>query len=205
MTSKTIKKALADTLEDLSKEDFAKFRHALLDRREEPRVRRNRVEGKNYLDITDVLVSAFTEAGALDVAAGLLRQIGCSQEADRLDEECTIIKGGQSSKPGSSDTASPSAGASGNTKCTGADFVDKHRVELINRVSNIAPILDELLERKVISQETYDNIRSLRTSQEKMREIYSSGLKAGRCCKDIFWEILQKNEQFLIADLKGEQ
>ncbi|KAF3692258.1 Apoptosis-associated speck-like protein containing a CARD PYD and CARD domain-containing protein [Channa argus] len=83
--SKTIKLAIADTLEDLSKQDFEKFCHQLLDRREEPRVRRCRVEGKNFLDITDVLVSTFTEAGALRVALEILRRIDCNHEAQSLE------------------------------------------------------------------------------------------------------------------------
>lgn len=84
--SRTIRMALVETLEDLSKQNFEKFCHQLLDRRQEPRVRRNRVEGKNYLDITDVLVSTFTEAGALRVAEEILRQIGCNDEAQSLGE-----------------------------------------------------------------------------------------------------------------------
>lgn len=83
---KTIRMALVETLEDLSRQNFEKFCHQLLDRRQEPRVRRSRVEGKNYLDITDVLVSTFTEAGALQVAEQLLRQIGCNEEAQSLGE-----------------------------------------------------------------------------------------------------------------------
>ncbi|XP_074539975.1 apoptosis-associated speck-like protein containing a CARD [Halichoeres trimaculatus] len=84
MPRKTIKKALWDALEDLSKEDFDKFRHHLLDRRAEPRVRRNRVEGKNFLEIVDVLVSTFSESGAVSVTLELLTTIGCNREAESL-------------------------------------------------------------------------------------------------------------------------
>ncbi|XP_039886649.1 uncharacterized protein LOC120732849 [Simochromis diagramma] len=80
-------------------------------------------------------------------------------------------------------------------------FVDKHRVELIQRVSNIAPILDELLKEKVIQQESYDRIRALQTSQEKMRELYSGPLKAGSASKDVFYQILQTHEKLLLNDL----
>eukprot|EP00064_Thunnus_orientalis_P020285 superscaffoldBa00005495_g20419 len=68
MAPKTIKQALEDMLEDLKPEDFKKFCAQLVDRRKEPRVRRNRVEGKDFLDVADVLVSTFTEQGALAVA-----------------------------------------------------------------------------------------------------------------------------------------
>ncbi|XP_039887104.1 uncharacterized protein LOC120733129 isoform X1 [Simochromis diagramma] len=80
-------------------------------------------------------------------------------------------------------------------------FVDKHRVELIQRVSNIEPILDELLKEKVIQQESYDRIRALQTSQEKMRELYSGPLKAGSASKDVFYQILQTHERLLLNDL----
>ncbi len=65
---------------------------------------------------------------------------------------------------------------------------------------NVPPILDELLREKVIQQESYDKIRALPTSQEKMRELYNY-LRAGRTCKDIFFNILKKNEPYLIDDL----
>ena len=83
--------------------------------------------------------------------------------------------------------------------------MDKHQLELIERVSNVAPILDELLDRKVISQNRYDKIGALPTSQEKMRAICSTCLKAGTACKDVFYKILEENEPHLIADLKGER
>ncbi|XP_035528371.1 apoptosis-associated speck-like protein containing a CARD isoform X2 [Morone saxatilis] len=199
MPPKTIRTALADMLEDLSKEDFAKFRHQLLDRREEPRVRRNRVEGKSYLDIVDVLVATFTEPGALEVAVEILTQIDCNQAARALGEETAEYL----PKPGPSDPAGPSAGGAGvSNMADGGHFVDKHQVELIKRVSNISPILDELLYRKVISAEIYDTIRAVRTTQDKMRELFSGPLKASTACKDVLYKVLEENEPYLIDDLK---
>ncbi|XP_019948746.2 apoptosis-associated speck-like protein containing a CARD isoform X3 [Paralichthys olivaceus] len=183
MAPKTVRKLLADTLEDLSEQDLQKFRHQLVDRRGEPRVRLRRVEGKDFLVLTDVLVSTFTEKGAVPVAVEVLRDIDCNQDAERLEEE--VAK--QSS--GSSDEK---------------HFVDKHKCQLISRVSNVGPILDELLEKNVIQQETYDKIRALATSQEKMRELFSTSLKASETCKDIFYEILKKNEPYLVDDLQRQ-
>lgn len=84
-------------------------------------------------------------------------------------------------------------------------FVDQHRTELIKRVSNVAAILDDLLDKKVIQQEMYDDIRMLPTSQKKMREIFSGCLKAGESCKDIFYKSLEKNERFLTEELKKKK
>lgn len=83
--------------------------------------------------------------------------------------------------------------------------MDKYRSDLIKRVSHIGPILDELLKKKVIDQEAFERIRSLPTSYEKIRELYCSGLKGGKACKDAFFESLEKNEAFLIDDLRTAQ
>lgn len=83
---RSVKQLLAETLEDLREESFQKFVFQLLDRSEEPRVRRCRVEGKSRLDIVDVLVSTFTEVKAVDVTEEILRSIGCNQQAEELSE-----------------------------------------------------------------------------------------------------------------------
>ncbi|KAM4568375.1 NACHT, LRR and PYD domains-containing protein 1 homolog isoform 3-T3 [Fundulus diaphanus] len=104
-------------------------------------------------------------------------------------------------KSGLVEAAASSGGATGLSSPDEEHFVDKHREELIQRVSNVGPILDRLLQKKVLLQETYDTISSLPTSVVKMREIFSC-LRAGVACKDIFFNILQEKERFLIADLQ---
>lgn len=84
----------------------------------------------------------------------------------------------------------------------GEHFVDKHRCDLINRVNNVAQILDELLNKRVINQEGYDKIRCLKTRQDQMRELYCSGLKASKACKDIFFTSLEEHEPYLMDELK---
>ncbi|XP_039661994.1 NACHT, LRR and PYD domains-containing protein 1 homolog isoform X2 [Perca fluviatilis] len=82
-------------------------------------------------------------------------------------------------------------------------FVDKHRIKLIEKVSNIPAILDELLRENVIQEDSYDKIRALPTSQDKMRELVSGPLEAiGVQGKEIFYKILNKHESYLINDLK---
>ncbi|KAL7394009.1 hypothetical protein ABVT39_019294 [Epinephelus coioides] len=88
----------------------------------------------------------------------------------------------------------------------GEHFVDKHQCALIERVSNIKPILDNLLSEKVIQQEDYDTISAIPTTQEKMRKLYSGALKAaGHDGKDVFYKILEEKETYLVADLKRKE
>lgn len=84
--------------------------------------------------------------------------------------------------------------------------MDRHQCDLISRVSNIQPILDNLLKKGVIQQEENDAIRALPTTQEKMRKLYSGALKAGgHAGKDIFYEILKEKEKLLVDDLQKKE
>lgn len=84
--------------------------------------------------------------------------------------------------------------------------MDKHRYDLIQRVSNIKTIMDKLLTKGVIQQEEYERIGALACTQEKMRQIYCGPLKAsGDGGKDIFYTILEENESYLITDLNSKE
>ncbi|KAM4568376.1 NACHT, LRR and PYD domains-containing protein 1b allele 5-like [Fundulus diaphanus] len=170
MARRSIKMLLADSLENLSVQNFQKFCFALVDRRGEPRVSRCRVEGKSRLEVVDVLTSTFTENRAVMVAVELLKDINCNLEAETLEEH----------------------------------FVDQHMDQLVQRVTSIAPILDKLLKAKIMQDETYDEISALPTCQAKMRALYRGPLKAGKRCKDVFYEILEELEPYLIKDLMGK-
>ncbi|KAL1005052.1 hypothetical protein UPYG_G00053900 [Umbra pygmaea] len=80
-----------------------------------------------------------------------------------------------------------------------AGFVDKHRDVLIQRVTTVMPIADELLQMKVIHDEEYSNISAAQTSQAKMRELYKA-LKTVKA-KSAFYTSLQKNEKILVEEL----
>ncbi|XP_071325391.1 uncharacterized protein [Trachinotus anak] len=105
MNPKTKKESIKDALAKLGERKLREFVEQLLDRREEPWVARCDVEGQDHLRVTNVLVSAFTEARAPQVAAEILRKIRCNDEAERLVKET----GGESSQPGSNDNSETKA------------------------------------------------------------------------------------------------
>uniref|UniRef100_A0A3Q2PDB7 Apoptosis-associated speck-like protein containing a CARD n=1 Tax=Fundulus heteroclitus TaxID=8078 RepID=A0A3Q2PDB7_FUNHE len=186
MAPKTPKKVLRDILEDLKDADFQKFRVELLERKDG--VKTSQVEGKGFLDVADVMVSVYTEKKVLLVADEILREIRCHGAADELAEAAK--KAGFPYQGGSSGEEE--------------HFVDQHMVELVQRVTSIAPILDKLLKAKIMQDETYDEISALPTCQAKMRALYRGPLKGGKRCKDVFYEILEELEPFLIKDLMGK-
>lgn len=204
MGTKTLKQVMKKVLDDLSQRDFENFVEELVDRQGERKVTRNRVEGQSRPQVVNAMVSTFTEEGAFQVAVELLNEIDCSGFAERLKEQASglVPKPGPRDTAGPSGPSGPSGASSANSNADDEHFVDKHQLELIKRVSTIGAILDELWAKKVIKPETYNEIRALRTSHEKMRELYAGPLQASRACKDIFYKILEDNEPYLIEDLK---
>ncbi|XP_061676726.1 apoptosis-associated speck-like protein containing a CARD isoform X1 [Syngnathoides biaculeatus] len=198
MTTK--KMAIADSLENLSKDNFKKFCMALVDRRGERRVAFSKVEDKTYLEVTNVLVSTFTEDGAPALTSELLKLIGCSEEAKQLDNR--ISQKFPVTSSGEKAAAHQTGGAHATPSSTEEHFVDKHRLELIQRVVNINPILDVLLREQVVQDEVYDEISETPGNQSKMRKLYKLALKSGVGAKDVFLDSLKEYEPYLVADLQ---
>ncbi|XP_041843855.1 uncharacterized protein LOC121641650 isoform X2 [Melanotaenia boesemani] len=132
---------------------------------------------------------------------------GCDIRREEYESYTQGSSGGATGFSSMADVATAlSAAAGGNPEPEEEHFVDKHMVELIQRVSPVGPILDALLKAEVIHQETYNKIQRLDTSESQIRELYCGPLKAGKACKDIFYSVLLKTEPHLIADLnKGSR
>ncbi|XP_024253285.2 apoptosis-associated speck-like protein containing a CARD [Oncorhynchus tshawytscha] len=197
--SKAVGDILIGVLDDLGEAELKKFRRKLCDRKQEPKVRRDIVEKADPVDLVDILTRTFTEDGAVNVAIEVLAAINCQDVAKELMEF--------KKSPGSCVTSGDRmASATGPTTMNqDKHFVDHHRAALIDRVSQVEPLLDRLLERGIITPNTYSDVKANRTTQNRMRELYDGPLKAcGPKGKDIFLDILMEQEPFLISDLKGE-
>eukprot|EP00063_Salmo_salar_P010922 XP_013985757.1 PREDICTED: protein NLRC3-like [Salmo salar] len=73
--------------------------------------------------------------------------------------------------------------------------------DLIQRVTKVMPISDQLLQLGMIHDEAYSNIHAAQTSQEKMRVLYKT-LNTAKV-KSAFYRILQENDPNLIQELGG--
>ncbi|XP_056618204.1 apoptosis-associated speck-like protein containing a CARD [Triplophysa dalaica] len=176
--ARTLKDHLIDTFDDMTQTNVKKFTRKLCDRSQEPRVRRGAIEKiEDSLDLADLMVDTFTSIGAVTVTIEILQAINCNEQAVSLSEATEQNQ----------------------------QFIDKHRIQLIERVRNVDAILDELLEKTIISQEEYDKIRSKSTPTEKMREIFSGTMiSAGNAGKLALYEALMKLQPPLMKDLGAQ-
>ncbi|XP_060719444.1 uncharacterized protein LOC132841194 isoform X2 [Tachysurus vachellii] len=82
---------------------------------------------------------------------------------------------------------------------TGADFMDRHREHLIQRVSSVMEIADCLKSKMMISDEKYNKIHAASTSCEQMRLLYSS-LNTG-VVKAEAYKVLKEKQPHLVDEL----
>ncbi|KAI5630529.1 NACHT, LRR and PYD domains-containing protein 1b allele 2, partial [Silurus asotus] len=85
---------------------------------------------------------------------------------------------------------------------TAADFVDKHRDILIQKVSSVMEIADGLLSKQMINGEIYSTISAAATPQEKMRLLYTNCFTIG-AVKEEFYTILKKKHHHLVDELEN--
>lgn len=72
-----------------------------------------------------------------------------------------------------------------------AKFVDKHRLELIQRVTAVIPVVDELLAQHNLNNQTCTWIRRAPTNHEQMTELYKALDKKGTAVKSAFYFALE--------------
>ncbi|XP_041843917.1 apoptosis-associated speck-like protein containing a CARD isoform X1 [Melanotaenia boesemani] len=200
MPPKSIRKCLDGILGSLSKENFDKFVHELVQRQQEPRVLRNRVEGERYWQVVEVMIQTFTENTAVDVAMELLEEIDLSCEAEELGKSARSCGYKPTSGPSDAGAAGPPPAAAGGPPPE-RHFVDTHRTALIQDLSLVDPILDVLRGEGVINPEMYSNIRAERTPQNKMRKLFEYLDAMGEEGKDVFLSALKDQQPFLYNKL----
>lgn len=85
----------------------------------------------------------------------------------------------------------------------GAEFVDKHRDMLIQRISSVMEIADCLRTKEMITDEIYSTVSAEATSQEKMRVLYRSLDSGGSAMKEEFYKILKEKHRYTVDELES--
>ncbi|XP_043834398.1 apoptosis-associated speck-like protein containing a CARD [Dromiciops gliroides] len=184
-------------LEDLNDDEFKKFKlklRTLQLRAGFSHIPRGILQPMDRLDLTDKIVSCYLEDYGMELTAEVLRDIGMQEEATGLQQAAGLALRPQLAR----NEAQPTQHSA---TLSGIHFMDRHRASLIDRVTLLDPVLDQLY-GNVLNLEQYEAIRAESTNQNKMRKLYSFVPAWDNTCKDRFLEALKKNNPFLVQELE---
>ncbi|XP_019213604.1 NACHT, LRR and PYD domains-containing protein 12 isoform X1 [Oreochromis niloticus] len=127
--------------------------------------------------------------------------------------EETFGKNNCSEKSSAHDCAEVNTLSPCSSKKNEADWVDSNRSKLIQSVTLVMPIADEMRQQSMIHEETYNKIAAAATSQDKMRELYKAlttqevksafyrslqEIQPETCeTEDVIKEAIKKNKEYL--------
>lgn len=185
--------AILDALENLTADEFKKFKMKLLTapvREGYGRIPRGALLQMDPIDLTDKLVSYYLEGYGLELTMTVLRDMGIQELAEQLQkivEESGAV------------AAATSVPAQGTARTE--HFVDQHRQALIARVTEVDGLLDALY-GNVLTEGQYQAVRAETTNQNKMRKLFSFAPAWNLTCKNLFLEALRQTQPYLVTDLE---
>ncbi|XP_053550286.1 apoptosis-associated speck-like protein containing a CARD [Bombina bombina] len=189
---KSLRDVILGCLENMTEKDFKKFKAKLNDYEVAAKYRKipkGPLEKADDIDVTDLLLKYYTDEYAPVVVAEVLDAIDAKQTKCELQN---ALK-----KAGYGPFYQGQAAASDE-----GHFIDKHREALIQRMSQVDPVLDTLLQEQLLTSEKYDNVRSKTTSQQQMRQLYCYIREWGRPDKEKLYQAIKKCNPPLIKDLE---
>lgn len=80
-------------------------------------------------------------------------------------------------------------------------FVTENRKDLIKLITPLDPVLDDLLDEEILTQEHYDIVRKKDTNQDRMRELFGFVTSWGPKEMNKFQKILKKHNPVPIKNL----
>uniref|UniRef100_A0A803XKI5 PYD and CARD domain containing n=1 Tax=Meleagris gallopavo TaxID=9103 RepID=A0A803XKI5_MELGA len=183
-----VTRLLWNTLKVLEEHDFQKFKRELS--KIQPKEGYERIElesvaGLSPAALATLLYSHYGRSHCVEVTVEVLRAIGQVQQAEHLLDMLQTAR------------------ASDHSPIPGLHFVEQHREQLIQRVTSVSPVLDQLYGH-VLTNEQYQSIRGMPTPQEQMRLLYSFMPSWDVACKDLFLDALKKTNNHLLQDLQGQ-
>ncbi|XP_066433044.1 apoptosis-associated speck-like protein containing a CARD isoform X2 [Eleutherodactylus coqui] len=196
---KTVRDVLVRALENLGKKSFKRFKNKLNDwefKEGYSQIPYGKLEEADEEDVARFIISFYKESYGIEVTLGVLEAIDERQAAENLRTALKTVSGCASQEPAKREDQGAAAGDE-------KHFVDKHRTDLIQRVTLVALILDDLLQDGLLSCEAYNMVHSRNTDQEKMRELYDHVKSWGNKDKDKFLQSLRRHNSPLIRDLEG--
>ncbi|XP_069591127.1 apoptosis-associated speck-like protein containing a CARD [Ranitomeya imitator] len=196
---RTVKDVLIDTLENLERKSFKKFKNKLNDieiKEGYSRIPKGPLQEADDLDTAELILRFYKDHYGIQVTLRVLEAINENKEAAELKKAIMEVTGFAPQES--------SMGDQGATSREEDHFVDRHRTQLIALVALVDPILDDLLQWKLLTSEDYITVRSTNTPQNKMRQLFCYVDSWGSRDKDQFLKSLRDHNAPLIRNLEGK-
>ncbi|KAJ1125528.1 hypothetical protein NDU88_003957 [Pleurodeles waltl] len=200
--AKTLRDHIEYALESLEEAAYKKFRRSLSDAEVQAgydKIPRGTLERKDAIDVADLIISYYRLEYGLSLTLQVLERINQKDVAEHLRKAAGADGFAGSTAP----PLNPSTGGAGAT-ASDKHFVDKHREAIISRCTLVEPILDRLVSLEFLTEEQYDSVRAMTTTQNKMRELYKFMHGWGEAGKEAFYRALREQNGPLVRDLGGQ-
>ncbi|XP_073693669.1 apoptosis-associated speck-like protein containing a CARD [Garra rufa] len=185
---------LLECLQDLTSEDMNLFKwHLSQGINNFDKIPKSHLENKPVFEVVDCMIQRYPDdAGKLTLL--ILEKMKQMNLAKELQEKL----GHTTDTPRSKQTTE-AATIQKQERCkAGAEFVEKHRAELIRKVSLVEPIADDI--KPLIGDEKYQAILNSGTRQAQMRRLLD--FLTTSTLKEKLYQSLVEHERFLVDELE---
>ncbi|KAK9970169.1 hypothetical protein ABG768_026134 [Culter alburnus] len=185
---------LLECLDELDSKEMDLFKWHLTRGIDDFKIPKSRLENKLSFEVVGCMIEHYLSDGAGKLTLLILEKMKMMDLAEKLRKNL-----GHSMDTLQSKHNTEAGTSQKQERCkSGAEFVDKHRTEMIRAVSLVKPIADDM--KLLIGNEKYQIILKSDTTHEQMRKLLDF-LTVDRL-KEEFYQSLKEHEKFLVEDLE---
>ncbi|XP_056425986.1 uncharacterized protein LOC130367542 isoform X2 [Hyla sarda] len=192
----TLQEVLGRTLKKLEESSFQRFIEKLSDwevRKEEyTKIPEDELTGKDPEHVAGLINQYYKSAYGAEVTLTVLQDI--DEKKVREELQCYLRE---------VDTSGHGLGTAMYTD--NVNFIENHRSDLIISITDVDPVLCDLRDQQLLTQEQYSNVMEKRRSQEKMRELCDIIRHWEDTGKYTAYTVLRKYNEEIISDLEMEE
>ncbi|XP_041038557.1 apoptosis-associated speck-like protein containing a CARD [Carcharodon carcharias] len=197
--SRTVRQCIVDALDELGKEDFARFKADLREVSLMPTFRKipwGKLEGAGKLEAAKLMVDFYRDVYAGELAVQVLKGMHQQEAAVSLEGQLSAASQTPATQTPASQPIPPAV-----QNNPGIHPVDKYFTHIVQGFSSVDCVLDSLMAKGVVTSENYDKIRSLTPRQEKMRQLLIIIRGQGPKAKEQLWEDMKEWDKYFTDSL----
>ncbi|XP_069805794.1 uncharacterized protein [Dendropsophus ebraccatus] len=188
----TLQEVLVTALKKLEEPSFQRFveRLSVWEVREEYRnILKDEQTGKDPEHVASLINNYYNYSYGAEVALAVLEEIGEKKVREELQHDLRTV-----------DTSGHGLGTAMYT--ARVKFIDDHRSDLMRRITDVDPVLWNLLDQKLLTREQYDDVMEKRTPQEKMEKLCDIIRHWEDTKKYTAYTVLRKYYEQIIRDME---